>query len=376
MVCAHCKAQIEDGSLYCNRCGKAVQIVPDYNVFEDDELFAMVQNRERLKRAVELQNSAGVNAVEKKGLFATSSARRVAMLFMVMFAILVAGFFAIYHYTHTYGFLIAQGNAAADSENYDSAIGYYREALAQTDDPGEALILIAQAQVEAGYNDEAEKTLLGLLKKDPQNIICFTILAEMYNENDDLDGIEGLVPLAVSDEEKKLIEGIVIPTPVFSIPGGEFRDDVEVTISSEGDYDIYYTMDGSVPSTHNGKKYNGEPIKLTVGSTQISAVCVKGDKKTGRPATETYTIIYEAPTMPVVSPTGGRLTRPTSVTIVTNSPEADIYYTWDGTVPTSASSHYTGPIAVPEGNSILSVIAIDKHGLISPVLQVNYIYLP
>ncbi|MCR5098928.1 MAG: chitobiase/beta-hexosaminidase C-terminal domain-containing protein [Lachnospiraceae bacterium] len=376
MICAHCKAQIEDGSLYCNRCGRAVQIVPDYNVLEDDELFAMIQNGEKRIPISNDTQDVTVSHEEKRGLFATRSARRVALLFMGMFAILIVGFVSIYYYTHTYGFLINQGKAAADAENYDSAIGYYREALAETTDPGESLILIAQAQVGAGYTDEAEKTLFELLDLDENNLIAFSILAEMYNENDDLDGLESLVPLAVSEEQKKLIDDMVIPTPEFSIPGGEFKDDIELTISAEAGFDIYYTMDGSTPSAQNGKKYDGEPIMLSVGSTQISAVCIRGDKKAGRPASETYTIIYEAPSLPVVSPSGGRLTRQTSVTITTDSLYADLYYTWDGTIPTSASRHYEGPIEVPEGNSILSVIAIDKHGLISPVLQVNYIYLP
>ena len=168
----------------------------------------------------------------------------------------------------------------------------------------------------------------------------------------------------------------MISTPEFSIGGGEFKDDIELTIKAAGDFDIYYTMDGTEPSTHNGSRYDGKPIELSFGSTQISAVCIRSDGKAGRIASETYTIIYEAPSMPVVSPSGGRLTRPTDITISTNPPEADIYYTWDGTVPTSASNHYTGPIRVPEGNSILSAIAIDSHGLISPVLQANYIYLP
>ncbi len=376
MVCANCKAQIEDGSLYCNRCGHSVQIVPDYNVLEDDELFAMVQSRERLKKALEYEKSGKADPEEKKGLFATKSARRVALLFMGLFGILIAGFIGIYSYTHSYAFLIAQGRSQAESENFDRAIGYYREAAYVSEDDGEAMILIAEAQVAAGYSDEAEKTLMELLKEDPKNLIAYSILAGMYDENGDIDGEEELLKLAVTPEQQRIISDNVISTPEFSIGGGEFKDDIELTIKAAGDFDIYYTMDGTEPSTHNGSRYDGKPIELSFGSTQISAVCIRSDGKAGRIASETYTIIYEAPSMPVVSPSGGRLTRPTDITISTNPPEADIYYTWDGTVPTSASNHYTGPIRVPEGNSILSAIAIDSHGLISPVLQANYIYLP
>ncbi len=374
MVCANCKAQIEDGSLYCNRCGHAVQIVPDYNVLEDDELFAMIQNNPKGNYGTKGTKDDPDDG--KRGLFATQSARRVAVFFIGIFILLVAGFFAIYSFTHSYGFLISQGQASHDGENFDRAIGYYREAMLKTDDPGEALILIAKAQVGAGYTDEAEKTLMELLTKDPENLIAFSLLEEMYEENGDLEGMESLEELAVSEKQKKIVKDTVIPAPEFSLPGGEFKDDIELSITAPKGFDIYYTLDGSAPSTHNGTKYDGSPIELSFGSTQISAVCAKNDGRMGRVNTDTYTIIYEAPAMPVVSPSGGRLTRPTSITITTDSMDADIYYTWDGTVPTTASSRYTGPVMVPEGNSILSVIAIDSHGLISPVLQVNYIYLP
>nr|MCR4673659.1 chitobiase/beta-hexosaminidase C-terminal domain-containing protein [Lachnospiraceae bacterium] len=56
--------------------------------------------------------------------------------------------------------------------------------------------------------------------------------------------------------------------------------------------------------------------------------------------------------------------------------DASIYYTWDGSMPTTNSYKYTEPILVPEGNNVLSVIVVDKHGMTSNVVKGNYIYLP
>ena len=369
MICAHCKAEIEDGSLYCNKCGEAVQIVPDYNVLEDDVLPAIINGEP--KRYTSVDDTTG-----RQGLFATKSARRVAIFFLVIFAILGIGFVSIYGYTHSYSFLIDKGKTALRDGSYDRAISYFRDAMDTTTDPGEAYILIAEAQVGAGYTDEAANTLFSLLEDDPENIIAFTMLTDMYSKNNDNDGLDALVRIALSDEEKELIGKNIIAVPEFSIEGGEFKDDVTLSLSAPEDYEIYYTVDGTEPGKFNGIHYNGEPLVLSFGSTEITAVCVRSDGKVGRAVSETYTIIYEVPSMPEVSPVGGRLTKPTRVTIMTDSPDANIYYTWDGTVPTSASAHYTGPISVPEGNSILSVIVIDKHELASQVLQVNYIYLP
>lgn len=54
-----------------------------------------------------------------------------------------------------------------------------------------------------------------------------------------------------------------------------------------------------------------------------------------------------------------------------------IYYTWDGTDPTTASARYTEPFEVPEGNNVLSVLVVDKKtGLDSGVYRANFIYYP
>ena len=38
MKCIYCGEELQEGSLYCPKCGKAVQIVPDYNIYEEDYL--------------------------------------------------------------------------------------------------------------------------------------------------------------------------------------------------------------------------------------------------------------------------------------------------------------------------------------------------
>ena len=41
--------------------------------------------------------------------------------------------------------------------------------------------------------------------------------------------------------------------------------------------------------------------------------------------------------------------------------------------PTVNSDEYTEPITAPEGNNILSAIAVDKYGQISNIAKKNYI---
>ena len=86
-------------------------------------------------------------------------------------------------------------------------------------------------------------------------------------------------------------------------------------------------------------------------------------------------ISYKPPAMPIASPSSGTFHEPVSVTLYSED-GGDIYYTWSGSIPTSNSTRYTAPVAIPEGNNVLSAVVIDKHGLTSEIMRCNYVYLP
>ena len=46
MKCFNCQKEIVDDSLYCSFCGKPTSIVPDYNVYEDDNLNVVLEAAE------------------------------------------------------------------------------------------------------------------------------------------------------------------------------------------------------------------------------------------------------------------------------------------------------------------------------------------
>lgn len=83
-----------------------------------------------------------------------------------------------------------------------------------------------------------------------------------------------------------------------------------------------------------------------------------------------------APATPTASPACQYSNSPVTVTLADSTGGANIYYTTDGTVPTTGSSLYTSPIAVPPG-ATLKVIA--NNGSSSSVLTCTYylgVYTP
>jgi len=90
--------------------------------------------------------------------------------------------------------------------------------------------------------------------------------------------------------------GAQISAPLFSAEGGFYPDGVTVEISAaEGE--IYYTLDGSEPTTES-EKYTG-PIKITK-STPVSAIAVKNGHLPSDPAVNTYITEEKSATLPTV----------------------------------------------------------------------------
>lgn len=153
---------------------------------------------------------------------------------------------------------------------------------------------------------------------------------------------------------------VAVETPAFSIVGGEVEEGTTVTIScaTEG-ATIYYTTDGTEPTTSSAV-YSGA---ITVNSAMtIKAMAAKeGNYTDSEVASATFTIkAREVVATPVISPAGGEVEEGTTVTISCATSGATVYYTTDGTTPTTSSAVYSGAITV---NSAMTVKAMAaKNG--------------
>jgi chitobiase/beta-hexosaminidase-like protein len=91
----------------------------------------------------------------------------------------------------------------------------------------------------------------------------------------------------------------------------------------------------------------------------------------------TYTTqgVQSAAVAPVIAPNGGTFASPQSITLSTTTPSATIYYTVDGSAPSTASTAYTGPISI-SSNTTLKAIATASGFQPSTVSSADFVIQP
>ena len=141
-------------------------------------------------------------------------------------------------------------------------------------------------------------------------------------------------------------------TPTFLPGSGTYNTSQSVTLSdTTPGVSIYYTTNGSIPTT-NSTLYTG-PIAVA-STTTIKAIAARNGYSQSSVANATYTIQAVTPTF---SPGSGTYNTPQSVTLSDGTPGVSIYYTTNGSIPTTNSTLYTGPIAVAATTTIKAIAA-------------------
>lgn len=162
---------------------------------------------------------------------------------------------------------------------------------------------------------------------------------------------------------------IVTAAPTFTPAAGTYTSAQTVTIDdATSGAVIYYTTNGAMPTTSSAAYSN----PITVSSTQkLEALAVTPGDSNSSVASATYTINLPAAAMPSFTPAGGTYVGSQSVSISDSTAGATVYYTTNGTTPTTASTAYSGPVPLSSSQK-LEAIAVASGFANSPAASSNY----
>jgi hypothetical protein len=160
--------------------------------------------------------------------------------------------------------------------------------------------------------------------------------------------------------------------PTFTPTAGSYSAAQTVTISdaTEG-ATLHCTTDGSTPTASSPAC--GEPTTVSKSLTLSAIAALPGGGSSGV-ATAAYTINLPAAAAPVISPAAGTYMAAQMVTISDSTAGASIYYTADGSTPTTASNAYSGPITVSASETITAIAVApgyDDSALASAAFTIN-----
>jgi hypothetical protein len=157
-------------------------------------------------------------------------------------------------------------------------------------------------------------------------------------------------------------------TPKLSISTGTYPSAQTVTITdTTAGATIYYTVNGTLP-TSTSTKYTGP---FTVSSTQtVSAIAIASGFSASATTSATYTI-KSTSAVATFYPAPGKYSGALALQITTNAPTATIYYTTNGSVPTTTSAKYTGPLTLTKTQTV-RVMAITPGSLLGVITTGTY----
>lgn len=160
-----------------------------------------------------------------------------------------------------------------------------------------------------------------------------------------------VIDIAVNDYDEYLINGIQLVGPATDPPlpevsfsptsGTAVPVSVELSVSGHGGATIYYTTNGTTPTT--GSSVYGSAISLTTATT-VKAFATESGYSDSAVSSATYPL----PQLPDVefSPVSGAFLPTNVVLSVSGYTNATIYYTTDGMTPTTGSPVYSTPIVL------------------------------
>ena len=194
-----------------------------------------------------------------------------------------------------------------------------------------------------------------------------------------------ITSITISSDYRAYLKGFTIvydcapevAAPVITPATGTYYDNQTVHISAGDGCTIYYTTNGTDPTTSSPVFTDDFIVSHNAGSTTtVKAIAVDGQGNISDVTSVDYT--WGIPSVHIHPDSRNTTASSMTVTLTPNPSGVTVYYTTDGSTPTTSSSVYSGPFTVDIPNvgdqATVKAIAV-LGGALSPVATATYTHV-
>lgn len=274
MQCPNCGLELKPGSLFCEGCGREVQIVPDYDPL--DELIIGQEKPEEKKRKEKQNQTVREEETKPQKRIRFPAVWGFTLAGIVLcFTVFLSAYYAISRGSD-YGYQLKKGTALLEKEEYASALPYLKKAqMLQNQGEGadsEVLRYLARAYAHLDAGELAAECMRKAVRLENDNPDLYLEWMEILNLTGQTKEIDKVIEGCSNKEIRSLLLPYRIEKPVSSLPEDTYSHYVKVELTA--DYgSVYYTLDGTEP-TEESQRYEGPIELLEEGETLLSAVAI------------------------------------------------------------------------------------------------------
>lgn len=368
MKCPNCGALMKDGHMYCEKCGREIQIVPEFEPEIENSIHATLSN---VATEIMAPKKEGTRTQQDKGWSKTEQYRKKKRFFgYLLIPILICVIAAILVLLHFVpGFQYSKALYYARKDQYQKALSPYERAVELSPRNLTYLNGLAECYTKLGDYESAENVCLEMIALEGSNQDAYKRIVQIYEKLERYDDINRLMQNCMDREIITQYLDYMANPPEFNMKGGTYQESIDVKLIGNTVGTIYYTLDGSVPDESSEIYTN--PIEMNAGSFTIKAFFVNQYGSKSEIVTQQYWIEVTRPEAPAVTPESGNYLKPVQISI--EVPEGcQIFYTTDKTDPDKSSTLYEGPFWMPVGYSTFRFVTVSPGGVIGEITEKKY----
>ena len=377
MKCPNCGFDIPEGHMYCDNCGTEINFVPEFEPEVENEINATLSGvadelnkDERIKEEKLEKKKAFFDAVKSKHYLIAIA------VFVVVLTALVGTLLYSFSGKSAYSYMRtaeSQKNAGKTQE----AIDTLTEANRLFPDNSDIIFRISDYYLEIQDAENAVNTLKLITDSDSFSdetvANAYESIISIYKQSSDYSGIAEVLNDKTDDVASSLKEKYIPASPYISPASGEFDDYLSIVIDNknyEGESKVYYTVNDGNPD-ENSILYENEIVIDSPGNYSVKAVCINEYGIASSVVEKNYIVIEGLPSAPEILEPSGDYNQNTMIVAVAEE-GCTIFYTTDGSDPTTESKQYISPLIMPVGTSHYKFVAINAEGEMSEIVERDY----